>query len=51
MEHVDGIPYLDRDPDTIEQMLEVLRNGKFVAGFSKQLREEFEFNGIDYHRL
>ncbi len=47
----DGKPYLDRDPETFEKMLEVLRNGEFVAGFSKKLREEFEYNGIDYHRL
>ena len=51
IDYVDGNPYIDRDPVIFEKMLEILRNGQFVAGFSNKLKEEFVFNGIDYHRL
>ena len=50
----DGAPFIDRDPEIFQKVIEFLQDEKFIVielKIRKQMEEEFEFWGINFRQI
>ena len=55
VEKVDDIPFLDRDPEVFQRMMEIINSNPMeryqVMNFDEQVLNELEFFGLDFEAL